>query len=181
MRTRSARMRRAAGPTAAKLLPSERPWRVWAGNSPGFDGLNQRCGRDRADGATLAHMTALAKTIPLEQYFAGRDPLARTLFDAVSAAVLSIGDAEVRVTTSQIAFRRQRSFAWTWLPAQYLSGSVAPLVLTVDLDRFDTSSRWKEVVEPTLNHFMHHLELHSADDLDPGVLACLREAWAQAG
>ena len=126
-------------------------------------------------------MAALAKTIPLEQYFAGRDPLARTLFDAVSAAVVSIGDAEVRVTTSQIAFRRRRSFAWTWLPGQYLSGSVAPLVLTIDLDRFDTSSRWKEVVEPTLNHFMHHLELHSVDDLDPAVLSCLREAWAKAG
>lgn len=125
-------------------------------------------------------MTTLAKTIPLEQYFDGRDPLARELFDVVSAAVLSIGEADIRVTKSQIAFRRERSFAWAWLPGQYLSGTVAPLVLTVDLDRFDTSARWKEVVEPTLNHFMHHLELRSPADLDPGVLDCLREAWAKA-
>ena len=126
-------------------------------------------------------MTAHGKVIPLEQFFAGRDPLAPALFEAVRAAIEAIGETEIRVTTSQIAFRRQRSFAWTWLPGQYLSGAVAPLVLSVDLDRFDTSSRWKEVVEPTVNHFMHHLELHSVADLDAGVLDCLREAWAKAG
>lgn len=125
-------------------------------------------------------MTTMAKTIPLSQHFAGRDPRARALFDAVCAAVLSIGAAEVRVTDSQVAFRRQRSFAWTWLPGQYLSGAVAPLVLTIDLDRFDTSPRWKEVAEPTLNHFMHHLEVRSVDDLDDGVIGCLREAWEKA-
>ena len=124
---------------------------------------------------------ALAKPISLEQYFEGGDPLARALFDAVQVAIRSIGETEVRVTKSQIAFRRSRSFAWTWLPGQYLSGAVAPLVLSIDLDRFDTSPRWKEVAEPTLNHFMHHLELHSVDDLDPAVLSCLREAWAKAG
>ncbi|WP_130176230.1 DUF5655 domain-containing protein [Cryobacterium sp. SO1] len=126
-------------------------------------------------------MTSHGELIPLEQYFVGRDPSARALFDAVRSVILSIGETEVRVTTSQIAFRRQRSFAWTWLPGQYLPGDVAPLVLSVDLDRFDTSARWNEVVEPTLNHFMHHLELHSPADLDPGVLECLREAWSKAG
>ncbi|MBX0300517.1 hypothetical protein K2F54_11070 [Cryobacterium sp. 1639] len=126
-------------------------------------------------------MTAHGQPIPLEQHFAGQDPLARTLFDDVAAAVRSIGEAEVRVTTSQIAFRRARSFAWTWLPGRYLAGGVAPLVLTIDLDRFDTSPRWKEVAEPTLNHFMHHLELHSTADLDAEVLDCLREAWTKAG
>ena len=126
-------------------------------------------------------MTAHGQPIPLEQYFAGQDAQARALFDAVRSAIFAIGPAEIRVTKSQIAFRRQRSFAWTWLPGQYLSGAVAPLVLTVDLDRFDTSPRWKEVVEPTLNHFMHHLELRSVTDLDPGVRDCLREAWAKAG
>ena len=129
----------------------------------------------------MQHMTALAKTIPLERYFAGSDPRAQALFNTVSAAVQSIGEAEVRVTKSQVAFRRQRSFAWTWLPGQYLSGAVAPLVLTIDLARFDTSPRWKEVAEPTLNHFMHHLELRSEDDLDAGVIECLREAWTNAG
>ena len=124
---------------------------------------------------------ALAKPIPLEQFFEGCDPLARALFDIVRVKILSIGEAEIRITKSQVAFRRLRSFAWTWLPGQYLSGAVAPLVLSIDLDRFDTSPRWKEVAEPTLNHFMHHLELRSEEDLDDGVLDCLREAWAKAG
>ncbi|WP_120338660.1 DUF5655 domain-containing protein [Cryobacterium soli] len=126
-------------------------------------------------------MTAVGKPIPLEQFFAGRDPLARPLFDAVRSALLRIGPTEMRVTKSQVAFRRSRSFAWTWLPGQFLSGAVAPLVLTIDLDRFDTSPRWKEVVEPTLNHFMHHLELRRMSDLEPAVLDCLREAWSKAG
>ena len=124
---------------------------------------------------------ALAKPIPLEQFFEGCDPLARALFDIVRVKILSIGEAEIRITKSQVAFRRLRSFAWTWLPGQYLSGAVAPLVLSIDLDRFDTSPRWKEVAEPTLNHFMHHLELRREDDLDDGVLGCLREAWVKAG
>jgi hypothetical protein len=139
-------------------------------------------GQDPADGTTVAHMSAaLAKPIPLEQFFEGGDPLARALFDAVRVKILSIGEVEIRVTKSQVAFRRLRSFAWVWLPAQYLSGVVAPLVLSIDLDRFDTSPRWKEVAEPTLNHFMHHLELRREDDLDDGVLDCLREAWVKAG
>jgi hypothetical protein len=126
-------------------------------------------------------MTAtLAQTIPLEEYFRGRDPRAPMLFGTVRSTILSIGDAEVRVTKSQVAFRRRRSFAWVWLPGQYLSGAVAPLVLTIDLDRFDTSPRWKEVAEPRLNHFMHHLEVRGVADLDDGVLECLREAWAKA-
>ncbi|MCU1445764.1 DUF5655 domain-containing protein [Cryobacterium sp.] len=124
---------------------------------------------------------ALAKTIPLEEFFEGCDPLAPVLFDTVRSRILSIGETEMRVTKSQIAFRRLRSFAWTWLPGQYLSGAVAPLVLSIDLDRFDTSPRWKEVAEPTLNHFMHHLELRRAEELDDEVFDCLREAWSKAG
>lgn len=120
-------------------------------------------------------------TIPLDEFFTGSDPAARALFNTVRSTIDSIGPAEVRVTTSQIAFRRQRSFAWTWLPGRYLKVRTAPLVLTVDLDRFDTSVSWKEVAEPTLNHFMHHLELRSSADVDAGVLDCLREAWSKAG
>jgi hypothetical protein len=128
----------------------------------------------------VAAMARLAKTIPLEQYFEGHER-ARELFEAVRVAVQAIGDAEVRVTSSQIAFRRRRSFAWTWLPDQFLSGAVAPLVLSIDLDRFDTSLRWKEVAEPSLNHFLHHLEVFGEEDLTDEVLDRVREAWSKAG
>jgi hypothetical protein len=127
-----------------------------------------------------AGMITHGDIISLEEFFTGSAPKARSLFNTVRSTIDAIGPAEMRVTKSQIAFRRQRSFAWTWLPGRYLSGALAPLVLTVNLDRFDTSVRWKEVAEPTLNHFMHHLELHSTGDIDALVLDCLREAWAKA-
>jgi len=133
-----------------------------------------------ADGSTLQGMDTHQDTIPLDEFFTGSDPAARSLFNTVRSSVDSIGPADMRVTASQIAFRRQRSFAWTWLPGRYLNGVVAPLVLTINLDRFDTSVGWKEVVEPRLNHFMHHLEVRSASDIDAGVLDCLREAWSKA-
>jgi hypothetical protein len=119
--------------------------------------------------------------ISLERYFAGRDPVSRELFDVVRSAIESIGPATMRVTRSQVAFRRRRAFAWTWLPGQYLRGDVAPLVLTIALPLRDASARWKEVVEPRPGRFTHHLELRSVADVDGQVLAWLREAWGQAG
>lgn len=37
---------------------------------------------------------ARGEAVPLERYFAGRDPRSRELFDAVRKAVESLGDAE---------------------------------------------------------------------------------------
>lgn len=118
--------------------------------------------------------------IPLAQFFAGRDPRSRDLFDAVCSAIMSVGEATIRVTKSEVVFRRRRGFAWVWLPAQYLRGEVAPLVLTIALRRRDDSPRWKQVVEARPERFTHHLELRVAADLDEEILARLREAWAAA-
>lgn len=126
-------------------------------------------------------MSARGEPIPLEQYFAGRDVHSRELFDVVRAAIESIGPATMRVSRSQVAFRRRHAFAWTWMPGQYLRGDVAPLVLTIDLRRRAGSPRWKEIVEPRPGRFTHHLELRSADEVDGEVLGWLREAWEQAG
>lgn len=116
----------------------------------------------------------------LDEFFA-RHEEARQLFDALRAAVDALGPAEVRVTRSQVAFRRRRAFAWAWMPGAYLRGPVAPLVLTVALRRRDPSPRWKEVVEPYPGRFTHHLELRSAEEIDGEVRAWLEEAWARAG
>jgi len=103
------------------------------------------------------------------------------LFEAIRAEVEKIGPAEIRVSKSQIAFKRKRGFAWVWIPGQYLHGQAAPLVLSLALRRLDPSQRWKQVVEPYPGRFMHHLELNSADELDDEVRAFLREAWEGAG
>jgi len=126
-------------------------------------------------------MPAPGLPIPLEQYFADHDPLSRALFDAVRAMVESLGDAEMRVTKSEVAFARRTTFALTWMPEQYLRRPAAPLVLTLSLLRRDPSPRFKQIVEPRPGRFTHHLELYSTKDLDDEVLRWLREAWEQAG
>lgn len=114
----------------------------------------------------------------LDEFFAGHDA-SRALFDAVSAAIGTIGPAELRMTRSQAAFRRRTAFAMVWMPETYL-GRGAPLVLTIALRREDPSPRWKQVVEPAPGRFTHHLELHAAADVDDQVRGWLREAWKDA-
>ena len=80
------------------------------------------------------------------------------------------------VTKSQIAFSIRRGFAWAWTPDRWLRGETAPLVLSIALRRLDESPRWKEVVEPRPGHWMHHLELWSASEVDDDVRAWLLEA-----
>jgi hypothetical protein len=115
----------------------------------------------------------------LDDFFAGR-PDSRGIHDVVDRAVREVGRADLRVTKSQVAFRRNRAFAWTWIPGRYLKGDHPPLVLSVALRRRDRSERWKEVVEPTPGSFMHHLELASAADVDDHVRGWIREAWEEA-
>jgi len=122
----------------------------------------------------------LAENITLDEYFSGHDD-SRMLFEVVREAVAGIGDADVRATKSQVAFRRRVGFAWVWMPGLYLHGRGAPLVLTVDLRRRDDSTRWKEVVEPRPGRYTHHLEVFTADDVDETVREWLREAWEAAG
>jgi len=111
-----------------------------------------------------------------EAFFAGQ-PLSRQLFEAVREAIAALGDAEIRVTKSQIAFRRRKAFAWVWMPGKYLRGPCAPLVLTLSLSRHDASPRWKEIVEPSPGRFTHHIELYATADIDDEVRDWLREAW----
>ena len=108
-------------------------------------------------------------------------PESRRIFDALQAAIESLGPVDIRVTKSQIAFRRRRAFAWAWAPDRYLRGKHAPLVLTLSFTRRSDSPRWKEIVEPAPGRFTHHLELHSQADIDDEVQCWLREAWEAAG
>lgn len=69
------------------------------------------------------------------------------LYDAVAQAIRGIGDAPVRVTKSQIAFRRRRGFAYVWRPAQYLRSDV-PAVLSIALPHEVVSDRLTSVARP---------------------------------
>ena len=115
------------------------------------------------------------------EYFEGFES-SRHLFELLQERIGAVGAVEIRVSKSQVAFRRKRAFARAWVPRKYLRGSrVAPLVLTLSLDHRDGSSRWKEIVEPKPGRFTHHLEIYSPEDIDDQVQAWIREAWETAG
>ena len=116
----------------------------------------------------------------LDEYFDGNEE-SRRLFDCLREMVESLGPVEILVQQSQVAFRRNKAFAYAWMPGKYLRGRGAPLVLTVGFRRRDMSPRWKKVVEPAPGRFTHHMELHSPNDIDEQVCGWLREAWTQAG
>lgn len=111
-----------------------------------------------------------------DEFFADK-PLPKKIFEVVRQAVEAIGQAEIRVSKSQIAFRRDHNFAMVWMPGQYLKGRGAPLVLTISLPWRDASPRWKEIVEPYPGRYTHHLELNDPADVDEEVKDWLRQAW----
>lgn len=113
-------------------------------------------------------------------HFAGH-PVALATFDWVLGVLEAAGPVEVRVTRSQVAFRRRRGFAYLWLPGRNLARPAADVVLSIALGRQDPSPRWKEVVHPTPRHWMHHLEIGDPDEIDAEVAGWLREAAERAG
>lgn len=101
-----------------------------------------------------------------ESDYLGPDLNIRSILSAIESAVTAVGEADRRVSTSQIGFYRKRPFAAVWRPNQYLRGSHPP--------------RWKEVYEPKPGRFTHHLEINDATEVDDQVREWLREAWASA-
>jgi hypothetical protein len=116
----------------------------------------------------------------LEQFFAGHED-SRDIFEALRHALALIGPAQLRVSKSQVSFRRRKAFAWAWMPGMYLRVPGPPLVLTVALHGRDASPRWKEIIEPYPGRLIHHLELRSTAEVDDEVRAWLQEAWELAG
>jgi hypothetical protein len=115
-----------------------------------------------------------------DQFFGDRDD-ARRLYRVVADVIDRLEGTERRVTKSQIAFRRRRTFAAIWMPSQYLAHAPAPLVLSVFTSSRIDSPRWREVTRPSAGHFTHHLALRQAADVDTEVIDWLVLAWRQAG
>ncbi|KGN40956.1 DUF5655 domain-containing protein [Knoellia aerolata] len=115
----------------------------------------------------------------LDAFFAGH-PEARSIAAAVAEVVEELGPHTVRVSRSQVAFRRRRAFAWLWRPGQYVRSTV-PVVLSLSLPQRDGSPRWKEVVQPSPHAWMHHLELNAPEEVDGAVRDWLATAYDAAG
>jgi hypothetical protein len=119
-------------------------------------------------------------TDPAEAFFAGH-PLGVAAYRWVWSITARLGSVSARVSRSQVAFRRRRGFAWLWRPGRWLANPDAEVVLSVALDRHDPSPRFKEVVHPAPQVWMHHLEIRSMADLDAETEAWLREAYERRG
>lgn len=107
-------------------------------------------------------------------------PESLEIYRAVQKAVSTIGEATVTVTKSQVAFGRRRGLAYVWRPGQYVDSDV-PAVLSIALPRELISDRFKEVVHPSANVWMHHIEIHEPTDVDDQIVEWLTEAYASAG
>jgi hypothetical protein len=115
-----------------------------------------------------------------ESLFAGH-PLGLLAHARVLEILNALGTVDVRVTTTQLAYRRRRGFAYLWPPGTWLRNPAADVVLSIALPRGDPSRRWKQVAHPSARIWMHHLELHGAPEIDDEVAGWLAEAWEGAG
>ena len=115
-----------------------------------------------------------------EEFFAER-PDALRVYETVRAEVERLGPVEVRVTRSQVAFRRRRGFAYLWLPGRWLRNPTADVVLSLVLDHRVPSTRFKQVVRPSPRTRVHHLEVRDVADIDDEVSGWLSDAYRGAG
>ncbi len=123
---------------------------------------------------------ALASGASPHEFFAGH-PLGLAVYERLQSVLESLGDVDVRVSKSQVAFSRKRGFAYVWLPGMYLAHPGAEVVLSIALRRRIDSPRWKEVVEPRPGQWMHHLEILDVAAVDAEVVEWLQEAAECAG
>jgi hypothetical protein len=111
--------------------------------------------------------------------FFADDPGGLAIFGRIDRAVRDAGGAEIRVSRSQIAFRRSRTFAIVWWPGRYVRSDV-PAVLSLALPERVDDPRFKQVVHPSARTWMHHLELRTPDEVDAQVRSWLVRALEAA-
>lgn len=133
--------------------------------------------RADSDSRTIAGMPEDQSTP--ESFFDG-SPDGLNVFRAIAHAVNEIAETPLRISKSQIAFRRRRGFAYVWRPAQYIDSDV-PAVLSIALGQQLHSPRFKEIAHPSTKVWMHHLELREPAQVDDEVKGWLRQAYDSAG
>jgi hypothetical protein len=108
------------------------------------------------------------------------NPVALAVFERVRTELEALGPVEIHPSKSQVAFRRLRGFAYLWIPGRYLRHPGADVVLSFALGRRVESPRFKEIVRASPKHWMHHLEIRDANEVDEEVVDWLREAAERA-
>jgi hypothetical protein len=113
-----------------------------------------------------------------EVFFDGH-PDGIAIYRGVTDVIDGLGEAEVRVSKSQIAFRARRGFAYVWRPGRDVDNDV-PAVLSIPLPAEDKSKRFKSVVHPSPKVWVDHLEIRDPDQVDDEVARWLRDAYDAA-
>lgn len=114
----------------------------------------------------------------MASFFKGH-PKPRALFGALRGLLEPLGDVEVEVTRSQIAFKARTRFAWAWMPQTWIRAAPPEaLVVTFELDVPLDSPRIKERVEARPGRWTHHLVVQDAAELDDEVRGWLRRSHA---
>ena len=109
----------------------------------------------------------------------GPGALGLATYDRLSTLLAGIGPSTVRLTKSQIAFRRRRGFAYLWAPPAWARNR-ADVVLSIALPQDVASARWKQIAHPSPGIWMHHLEIRDVADLDDEVVGWLHAAYDAA-
>jgi len=113
-----------------------------------------------------------------EEHFS-QAPLALAVYERVAALIEELGGAEVKVSATQVAFRRRRGFAYVWTPPGR-NPATSPAILSIAYTHRIVSDRFREVVQPRPNIWQHHLWVDDPGDLDEEVFAWLEAAYDDA-
>lgn len=106
----------------------------------------------------------------VDTHFAGKDPIARALFDHLFAALNQFGPATAHATKTRIVFQAETQFAAVIVRRRWLEGylwlkrrAAHPLIRRVEMQVF--------------RDYGHVFRLTRPEDLDEGLLALLQEAY----
>jgi len=106
----------------------------------------------------------------LDGHFARSEPQVRAAFDAVVAAVRTLGPVEVLPETTRIALHVRMSFAAFTARRRWLDGHV---VLGERLDH----ARFRRIEEFSRHNVLHAFRLQGPEDVDADVRAWLAAAY----
>jgi hypothetical protein len=126
-----------------------------------------RCGRSFAN----RNQSHFCGRYELEPHFAGKDAMARLLFEDFVRLVGGIGPVVIVPEKSRIAFQVRMSFAALMVRKSFLVGHLV-LARRLEHPRFPRI----DTISPR-NH-VHHFRLERREDLDPLFASWLREAYA---
>lgn len=112
------------------------------------------------------------------QKFFSDKPIQLHLFGLIHQYLHSLGNIEVKVTKSQIAFSNKRQFAWIWLPMTWDKKRPKDcVVLSFSSGKKIIHPNIVQIVEPYPNRFMHHVIVEKKSDINNYVKKWLKESY----